>query len=275
VNKDILILGKGFIGKQLQTFFNCAITDSWIKSYKDAERLIKKYRPKIIINCIGITGRRNVDDCESDIDGVLLANSFIPVILAEVCLRNKIKLVHISSGCIFNYDYKKNRPLKESSQDYYFKLFYSRSKIYPERAIEKLSRDYDILILRIRIPLINENHPKNLLDKLLKYGKVIDIPNSVTYIPDFLKAVKHLLKINARGVYNVVNKGGLRYPKMMQVYQRYNPGYKFKAIGLKELGLERTNLLLSTSKLEKSGFKVRHINSVLDECVRRGTAPIF
>ena len=267
MNKDILILGKGFIGERLQKALNCRITDAWIKSYKDAEKIVKKYKPGIIINCIGITGKNNVDDCESDIDAVLLANSFIPVILAEACLRNNIKLVHISSGCIFNYDYKKDRPLKEDSQSYYFRLFYSRSKIYSERAIEKLSREYNILILRIRIPLINESHPKNLLDKLLKYGKVINIPNSVTYIPDFVKAVKHLLRVNAKGIYNVVNKGGLRYPKLMQAYQRRNPGYKFRCMKLKELGLERTNLLLSTSKLEKSGFKVRHINSVLDEAI--------
>jgi dTDP-4-dehydrorhamnose reductase len=268
MNKDILILGKGFIGERLQRAFNCRITDAWIKSYKDAEKIIKKYKPRIIINCIGINGKRNVDDCELDIDGVLLANSFIPVILAEAALRNNIKLVHFSSGCIFNFDYKNDKPIKEDNQDYFFKLFYSRSKIYAERAIEKLARDYNILILRIRIPLINEKHPKNLLDKLLKYNKVIDIPNSVTYIPDFIKALKHLLKINAKGIYNVVNKGGLRYPKLMQVYKKYFPEYKFEVVPIKNLGLIRTDLILSTSKLSKTGFKIRHINSVLEECIK-------
>ncbi len=268
MNNGILILGKGFIGTRIRNALGCRISDSYIKSYKDAERIIKKFKPKVVINCIGIIGKRNVDDCESDIDGVLLANSFIPVILAEVCLRNNIKLVHISSGCIFNYDYKKNKPLKEDNEDYSFKLFYSRSKIYSERAIEKLARDYNILILRIRIPLTDKKHPKNTLDKLLKYNKVIDIPNSVTYIPDFIKALKHLVRINAKGVYNVVNSGGLRYPVLMKAYQKYFPDYKFKIIPLKNLGLVRTNLILSTAKLSKTGFKVQHINSVLDESIR-------
>lgn len=268
MNNKILILGKGFIGTRLQKSLNCHISNALIKSYKDAERIVCKYNPKIIINCIGITGKKSVDDCESDIEGVLLANSFIPIILAEVCLRKNIKLVHISSGCIFNYDYKKDRPIKEDSEDYFLKLFYSRSKIYSERAIEKLARDYNILILRIRIPIINEKHPKNTLDKLLKYNKVIDIPNSVTYIPDFIKALKHLVRINAKGVYNVVNSGGLRYPVLMKAYQKYFPDYKFKIIPLKNLGLVRTNLILSTAKLSKTGFKVRHINSVLDESIR-------
>ncbi|MEI6831452.1 MAG: sugar nucleotide-binding protein [Candidatus Omnitrophota bacterium] len=268
INKNILILGKGFIGERLQKEFGCRIDGSIVNSFSDAERLVKKYNPKVIINCIGITGRRNVDDCELDIDVVLLGNSFIPVILAEVCLRNNIKLVHISSGCIFNYDYKKNKLINEESEDYFFKLFYSRSKIYSERAIEVLARDYNILITRIRIPLINEKHPKNLLDKLLKYNKVIDIPNSVTYIPDFIKAVKHLIKIDARGVYNVVNKSGLRYPELMRVYKKYVSSYEFKVVPVKSLGLVRTDLILSTAKLEKSGFKVRNINSVLEECVK-------
>ncbi|MFA5350957.1 MAG: sugar nucleotide-binding protein [Candidatus Omnitrophota bacterium] len=268
MDKNILILGKGFIGERLQKEFDCPIDGSMINCFSDAEKLAKKYAPKIIINCIGITGRHNVDDCELEKDATLLANSFIPVILAEVCLRNNIKLVHISSGCIFNYDYKKNVSIKENSQDYFFGLFYSRSKIYSERALDTLSRDYNILIARIRIPLLNARHPKNVLDKLIKYKKIIDIANSITYIPDFIRAIKHLIKIDARGVYNAVNKGGLRYPRLMRVYQKYAPDFKFKVIALKKLGLARTNLILSTSKLEKTGFKVRNINSILEECVK-------
>ncbi|MFA5199475.1 MAG: sugar nucleotide-binding protein [Candidatus Omnitrophota bacterium] len=268
MNRKILILGKGFIGERLQRELDCRIDSSIINSFADAEGLIKKYNPKIIINCIGITGKNNVDDCELDKNQTLLANSFIPVILAEAALRNNIKLVHISSGCIFNFDYKKDKPIEEGSQNYFFKLFYSRSKIYAEKALETLARDYNILIARIRIPLLNAKHPKNVLDKLIKYKKVIDMPNSVTYIPDFIKAIKHLIKIDARGIFNIVNKGALRYPLLMKIYQKYTPEFKYTVIGLSKLGLVRTNLLLSTKKLEKSGFKVRNINSVLEECVK-------
>ncbi|MDO8489384.1 MAG: sugar nucleotide-binding protein [Candidatus Omnitrophota bacterium] len=268
MNKRILILGKGFIGQRLENELDCRIDGSRINCFSDAEKLVKKYNPKIIINCIGVIGRRNVDDCELKKDATLLANSFVPIILAEVALRNNIKLVHISSGCIFNFNYKRSLPLKEDCQDYFFKLFHSRSKIYSDRALEALAKNYNILILRIRIPLLNAKHPKNILDKLIKYKKVIDIPNAVTYIPDFVQAIKHLIKIDARGVYNVVNKGGLRYPELMQIYQKYMPSFKYKLINFKGLGLTRTNLLLSTSKLERTGFKVRDINSILEECVK-------
>ena len=268
MNRRIVILGKGFIGSRLQEALNCRICDALIRSYNDAEKIIKQYKPRIIINCIGMTGKRNVDDCELVKDKVLLANTFVPIILGELAVRNNIKLVHISSGCILNFDYKKGKPITEESEDYFFKLFYSRSKIYAERAIEVLARDYNILIARIRIPLLDASHPKNLLDKLIKYNRIIDVPNSITYIPDFIRAIKHLINIDARGVYNIVNKGGLRYPKLMQIYQKYVPSFKFKVIDLNELNLVRTNLLLSTRKLEKTGFKVRHINSILEECVK-------
>ena len=268
MNKKILILGKGFMGQRLQKGLDCSIDGARIKCFSDAQKLIKKYNPKVIINCIGITGKRNVDDCELEKDATLFSNSFIPLILAEVALRNHLKLVQISTGCIFNFDYQKNLSIKEDGEDYFFRLFYSRSKIYAERAIEPLARDYNILIVRMRIPLLDVKHPKNILDKLIKHGKVIDLANSVTYLPDAIQAIKHLIKIDARGVYNLVNKGGLRYSRLMQVYQKYVPAFKYSVVDPVKLGLIRTNLILSTRKLEKSGFKVRNINLVLDECVK-------
>lgn len=263
----ILILGKGFIGERLREAFNCKVSAQRIYTFAGAQKLINKFRPKIIINCIGHAGR-NVDDCELDIDKTLMANTFVPIILAEAALRNKIKLVHISSGCIYAFNYKKGKPITEEKIPDFFDLFYSRSKIYSERALEILCDKFNILIIRIRIPLDDRPHSKNLLTKLINYKKVIDLPNSVTYIPDFVRALKHLIKIDAQGIYNVANKGGLWYPDLMEVYKKYVPAFKYQIVDFEKLNMVRTNLLLSTRKLERSGFKVRPIKEVLDECVR-------
>jgi hypothetical protein len=107
-----------------------------------------------------------------------------------------------------------------------------------------------------------------LLTKLLKYKKAIDTPNSVTYIPDFLKALKYLIKINAYGIYNIVNKGSLRYPHLLRVYKKYVPNFKYEIINYKKLNIIRTNVVLSTKKLERVGFKMCDINEVLEECVK-------
>jgi 3,5-epimerase/4-reductase len=234
---------------------------------KEAKEIIKKHKPRLIINCIGYIGR-NVDDCELKPDKALFANTFIPIILAEVALRNKIGLIHISSGCIYNFDYKKGRAISEGKIPDFFELFYSRTKIYAERALEVLSKKYPFLLIRIRVPLDNRPHPRNILSKLIKFKKVIDIPNSITYIPDFVKALKHLIRIRARGIYNVVNKGALRYPELMEVYKNHIPDFEYKVVDYKKLGLVRTNLILSTKKLEKTGFKLRNIHEVLEECVQ-------
>lgn len=267
-SKKILIVGKGFLGQRLQKELGCCISDKRINCFKDGQSLIKRYKPKIIINCIGSTGKRNVDDCEIDKDKTLFANSYVPLILAEVALRNRIKLIHISSGCIYRFNYFKDKPITEDSTAYSFDLFYSRTKIYAERALEALAKKYDILITRIRIPLDNRPHPKNILTKIMKFKRVIDLPNSITYIPDFIKALKHLIKINAKGVYNVVNDGRARYPDLLEVYKEHTGAHPYKVIKQKDLKLVRTNLLLSTKKLKKTGFKVRNIKEVYEECVR-------
>lgn len=268
MNNKILVVGNGYIGNRLAKHFNCPITGDWINNLQDALAIVKKYQPQTIINCIGFTGKNNVDDCELDLDGTIHANTFVPILLAEACLRSKVRLVHISSGCIYHYDYEKDPPIPEEQTPYYFDLYYSRSKIYSERALEVLAKQFELLILRIRIPLDTLPHPRNIIAKLTKFDKVIDVPNSITYIPDFIQALEHLLKVNARGLYNVTNKGALRYPELLKVYQKYVPDFKFEAMPLKNLKLSRTNLVLSVAKLEKSGFKMRRIQDVLDECVK-------
>lgn len=266
MDERILILGQGFIGSRLQEELNCAISDKKIYSYIDIEAELKKFKPKTIINCIGNVGR-NVDGCEKDLDKTLIANTFAPIILAEAALRNNIKLIHISTGCIYQYDYSKDKPINENKEPDFFELFYSRAKIYSELALDALSKKYPILIIRIRIPLDNRPHPSNLLTKLISYKKIIDLPNSVTYLPDFIEALRHLDKINARGVYNVVNRGGLRYLALASLYKKYVPDFEYKVVDYKKLNMVRINLLLSTKKLENTGFKVRHIKEVLQECV--------
>jgi 3,5-epimerase/4-reductase len=266
--KSILIIGKGYFGQRLADTIKCPASPARINTYADAMKFVTRHKPKVLINCIGHTGKNNVDGCELVPDKTLASNSFVPIMLAEACIRNHVKFVHISSGCIYDYDYKKNRPVAEDVLPLYFSLFYSRTKIYAERALEILSRKYNILIPRIRIPLDDQPHPKNLLTKLLAFKKVIDIPNSISYLPDTTRAIQHLIKTDATGIYNVVNKGGLRYPALLDVYKKFVPDYQYTVMNYQKLPTPRTNLILSTRKLEKTGFPVRPVAKVLSECVK-------
>jgi len=267
MDNKIIILGNGFIARRLQQDLKCGLSDRKIFTYQDAQELIERFNPEIIINCIGHIGK-NVDDCEKDLDKTLMANSFIPLILAEVSLRNNIRFIHISTGCIYHYDYSKDTPIDEEKIPDFFGLFYSRTKIYSDRALVALSNKFPFLIIRIRVPLDNRPHPKNLLTKLINFKKVIDLPNSVTYMPDFVSALEYLIKIDAKGIYNVVNKNPLRYSELMEVYKKYVPEFNYELIEFKKLNSVRTNLILSIAKLEKTGFKVREIKDILEECVK-------
>lgn len=292
--KTILILGAGFLGNRINDLlrddiYKIILAKDRIFNFEIAGRVIDKYKPDIVINCIGATGKSNVDDCEDDVDRTLFLNSYLPLILAEICIRAKVKLVHISSGCIYhgNKEGKVNRPgmigeitfiqgeakaIPEVRTPDFFDLFYSRAKIYSEQALLPLCEDKNILILRIRIPLDCIPHPKNVLTKLIKYKKIIDVPNSVTYIPDFVKALDFLLSKDAKGIYNIVNRGVCRYPELMEVYSKRVLNFKYEIIPYKKLGLVRTNLLLSVSKLESlllglEGFRIREIKDVYAECI--------
>ncbi len=267
MKSKILLFGKGFIGQRIREEFRCPVSHRRIGKYEDILSEIKKHKPNVIINAIGYTGRTNVDECENNVDKTLFTNSFIPLLMAEAALRNNIKYVHISSGCIYHYDYAKQKAIHESRLPDFYELFYSRTKIYSENVLKQMAKRYSILIVRPRIPLDLKPHPRNLLDKLLKYKSIIDVPNSVTYIPDFIAALKHLIKINAQGIYNVVAKGALRYHQLLDAYKEHHPQYQYQIIPLRKLKLVRTNLVLSTQKLEKTGFRVRGIKTVIKHCI--------
>lgn len=154
--KNILVFGEGFLGSRIAEELGCNITNKKINSFEDVQEEIERYKPEIIINCIGHTGKKNVDDCEEDKNKTLMANTFLPIILAEIALRNNLKLIHVSSGCIYNFDYNNQDSIDEEMPPDYFNLFYSRSKIYSELALERLSTEFNILIIRIRILLDNK-----------------------------------------------------------------------------------------------------------------------
>ena len=165
----ILILGKGFLGQRLQKELHCELSEErQISSWDDALYYIQKYRPKVLINCIGFTGKRNVDDCELEPEATIRANTFVPLLLAEAALRNNVKLVHLSSGCIYHYE-TGARPITEAKVPDYFDLYYSRTKVYAEGALTNLARQYNILVVRLRIPLDDRPHPRHILTTFLKF----------------------------------------------------------------------------------------------------------
>ena len=62
-----------------------------------------------IINCAGYVGLPNVDACELNKGATIMGNVVFPMMLSDVCRTRGIRLVHISSGCIYS-GFEKHNP---------------------------------------------------------------------------------------------------------------------------------------------------------------------
>lgn len=62
-------------------------------------RAVELARPEVIINCIGIV--KQLEEANDPIIS-LTVNSLLPHKLAALCKKNDIRLVHISTDCVFN-----------------------------------------------------------------------------------------------------------------------------------------------------------------------------
>lgn len=263
----ILIFGNGWLGNKLAKALGGQISFEDITRRDRVIEALDEGKPTVVVNAAGKTGRPNVDSCESDPAGTMAVNVAGPVILARECVARGIFLVHLGSGCIYN-GWKKD--YSEEDPPNFFGSVYSRSKILAEEALKGLN----VLQLRLRMPFEGEPGPRNLITKLSKYSRVINIPNSLTYIPDFVEVARQLIERRATGIWNVVNAGSLTHPEILSRYRELvDPDHRFEEMSLEELSkvttAGRSNCVLSTSKLKAAGIKMRSAKEALEEALRK------
>lgn len=262
-----IILGNGFVASHLKYD---KVVDRIKPSESSIEHIIDVYKPDTIINCVGRCGNPNVDWCESNKEETLITNVTIPTLLATVASKHDIRVIHISSGCIFygaspNKEIVRNNeliigdpPTRDSgwTEDDFAnpKSFYSKTKYACDLAIGHLS---NVASLRIRMPVSATSSPRNLINKLLNYKLVLDVKNSMTFIPDLVNVVDWFVNNNKSGLWHVTNPDPLSPADVMREYQKYDPNHKFENINENELAkltvATRSNCFLNTEKLNKEG----------------------
>lgn len=226
-------------------------------SYTDITELmlvkaeIRRREPDVVINAAGITGRPNIDWCEEHKLETVAGNITGPLNILQACQEKGVYWVHLSSGCIFQGDGPDGKGFTEQDDDKATPpSFYSWTKYWADQVL----KNFPVLIVRLRLPIDNESNPRNLIDKLKNYNKVIDSQNSITVIPDFLYAVERLIRKRAVGIYNVVNPGTISPAEIMEIYKRViNLKHRFEVISEQELKTKavRSNCVLNTDKLRK------------------------
>ncbi len=265
-----LIIGNGYLGGRFsQSLEGAVLHPGKVTNTREAREVIERYQPKTLINCAGKTGKPNVDWCEGHKEETVFGNINLPLILAEVTEALHLPMVHVGSGCVYEGD-NGGQGFLESDLPNFNGSFYSRTKA----ASESLLAAYPhILQVRIRMPLDVFPSSRNLIDKLLRYDRIINTPNSLTAIPDLLRITSELIRLGARGVYNVVNKGGITHEEILQLYQSVSeehPRYTLiDAATLDTITLaRRSNCVLSTSKLESLGILVPEVHEATARCLR-------
>ena len=68
------------------------------KNIKDIEPIIEKFKPGVIINCVGLLNKV----AEENQSLAVLLNSYLPHYIDEICAKNDIKFIHVSTDCVFS-----------------------------------------------------------------------------------------------------------------------------------------------------------------------------
>lgn len=270
---NILILGKGYISSKIQKYWNddkynlifCSQGEDLYLTHLDD--LIIRYNPAFVVNCYGFTGKPNVDSCENHAEECYRRNINDTRHIMRTCQKLGVNFITVSTGCVYNDEL--GRVFTEDDPHNFgytnpTASVYSKSKSWFEvDFLDTLKKD-DVknknYLLRIRMPFDGDMDDKNYINKIIKYDKLVDYSNSITYIPSLVEFINIIIRGDVEsGVYNVVNKGGIKASNVINIYNTVM-GYTkvvnkwYTTDDLLSEGLmkcRRSNCVLSTSKLEK------------------------
>lgn len=268
----ILIIGKGWLGGRCAESWNDAVlSDKIINTVDDVLELIETHKPDAILNAAGIVGKPNVDWCENHQIETIKGNTILPLMIAEACQKTRVYLLNMGTGCIFYGDSPTGAPWKED--DYANPVaVYTRSKYAADLVLATLP---NVGVARIRMPIDDRSFPGNLIDKLAVYKQVVDVENSVTIVPDMIKAFHELLEKKASGIFHCTNPGSVTHREILGLYEKYvDSNHKNEWITEGELvscGLaakKRSNNIMQSTNLEKYGISMRPIKEALEDTMK-------
>ena len=133
--------------------------------------------------------------------------------LADVCHTADVHLTTYATGCIFHYDKDfpegSGKGFKEGDKPNFTGSYYS----YTKALVESLLREYPrCLVLRVRMPIVGDLlYPRNFVTKILKYDRIVNIPNSMTVLPELLPLSVDMAERGLTGIMNFTNPGAISH----------------------------------------------------------------
>jgi dTDP-4-dehydrorhamnose reductase len=164
--------------------------------------LISSFEPELIINAAAYT---DVDGCEINKEKAWEVNVKGVENLIEICKKDKIKLVHISTDYVFD---GKNGPYSEDDLPCPMN-YYGKTKLESELKIKESGIDFIIVRTNVLYGVgrkINPNFFTWVLNKLKnkeKINVVTDQFNNPTLVDDLARAILKLADKKFSGIINI------------------------------------------------------------------------
>lgn len=271
----ILIFGRGYVGSRCAEAWGeeAVLSDVRVQSKEDAAAEIARVQPDVVLNAAGVTGKPNVDWCETHQVETIVGNTVVPILIAQACQEAGAYLLHIGSGCIF-YGASAHPDRAWRENDFGNPLaVYSRSKWAADLALSTLP---NVGIARIRMPIDSRPGPSNYITKVANYPKLMEIENSVTILDDLPATLYALMRARGTGIFHVTNPGTVKLRDLIALYDELvDPSHTNEWIREDELvtlGLAkrpRSNNVLASERLAELGISMRPVMEALRDTMEK------
>ena len=246
-----------------------------MENFDDIKQEILAIQPDRVVVLGGLTYKppaKNIDWCEDHKQEVIRVNVLGVLNIADICEQNNIHCTILGTGCI--YSSQNDEVFTEDSMWNFDKSFYSKTKAYTQ---ELLKCYKNVLLLRIRMPIDNTNNPKNFIEKLKSFDKIISIPNSMTVLPEMIPIMVTLIVTGQTGTWNCVNPNVISHKEILDML-----GIQKEYVDISHQSeltrVARSNNHLATTKIEQfcatHGLTLNEIHIAIakllqDEKIRR------
>lgn len=215
---------------------------------------LQSIKPTHVILTAGIIGKPNVDALEFNKEKTVDVNIVSTAVLAMYCRELNIHMTFFSTGCIYHYNDEypmDGLGVTETDKPNFDKSYYSKTKIICHSILQEYPH---VLILRLRMPVTADYSERNIITKLIKYEKVINIPNSMSVLSDLIPISIDMLSKNITGTFNFSNPGALSHNELLELYKEIvKPDFTWQNFTLEEQAkviiAPRSNTFLNTDKL--------------------------
>lgn len=278
-DRFLLIGSNGWIGSQLLDHMRCRgytvhASTSRLEDRAGLLAEIDQCQPHVILNCAGVTGRPNVDWCELNKRRTIETNVYGVMNLADLCAAQGVHLMNFSTGCIYTYDSahqpRSGNAFTEEDEPNFERSFYSYTKCITERLLSNYS---NCCSLRLRMPISSDlQHPRNFINKIVQYDRLINIPNSMSVLDELIPLVPVLAARRVSGPLNFTNPGALSHNEILHMYRaNVDPNFWWRNFSIEEqneiLQAPRSNNELDASRLLSVVPNLKTITESLKEYV--------